>query len=110
MGRMLAMDRVVFQLIDAEREDAEHRFYVDQAKKRLLSQFDNISAEAGQAEQEYWEEGGRSFNPDFDDEGSLAQSAKQGSECTLIARGLWKADSDPCFGANRVKCFRGKVR
>jgi hypothetical protein len=72
------MDRMVFQLMDAEREDAvvEHRFYVEQAKKRLLSQFDNISAEADQAEHEYWEEGGRSFNPDLNDGGSLAEGAR----------------------------------
>jgi hypothetical protein len=61
-----------------EREDAvaEHRFYVEQAKNRLLSQFGNISAEADQAEQEHWDASGRSFNPDFDDEGSLAEAAR----------------------------------
>lgn len=72
------MIRTVFQLIDLERKDAvaEHRFYVEQAKVRLLSRFDNISAEAEQAEQESWEALGRSFNPDFDDEGSQAAAAR----------------------------------
>lgn len=74
----LVMNRTVFQLMEMEREDAveEHRFYVEQAKNRLLSQFVNISAEADQAEQELWDASGRSFNPDFDDECSLAEAVR----------------------------------
>lgn len=71
------MLRSVFILTDAEREDAvsEHRFYVEQAKNRLLSAFNNISEEADQAEQTAWEEGGRHFDPDYYDESMLAEAA-----------------------------------
>lgn len=72
------MISTVFQLTEPEREDAvaEHRFYVDQAKKRLLSRFGNISEEADQAEQEHWDASGQFFDPDFHDEGSLAEAAR----------------------------------
>lgn len=72
------MNKTIFQLMKPEREDAvaERRFYIEQAKQRLLSQFGNISVEADQAEQEHWDVSGRSFNPDFDDEGSLAEAAR----------------------------------
>lgn len=72
------MLRSVFILTNAEREDVvyEHRFYVEQAKSRLLSAFNNISEEADQAEQTFWEEGGRHFDPDFHDEGMLAEAAR----------------------------------
>lgn len=49
-----------YQLMDSERElrISEHRFYVEQAKGRLLSQFANIEVEAEQAEAEHWERSG----------------------------------------------------
>lgn len=67
-----------FQLQDAERNFriSEHRFYVEQAKARLLSQFSNIEAEAEQAESEYWESGGQNFDPEWDDPGDLAEAAR----------------------------------
>lgn len=67
-----------YQLVDSERElrVSEHRFYVEQAKTRLLSQFANIEAEADQAESEHWERSGQSFDPDWHDHGDLADAAR----------------------------------
>lgn len=72
------MIRTAFQLTEPEREDAiaEHRFYVEQAKTRLLSTFNNISAEADQAARDHWEASGRTFHPDYSDEGDLAEAAE----------------------------------
>lgn len=67
-----------YQLMDSEREIriSEHRFYVEQAKRRLLSQFSNIEAEAEQAEAEHWERSGQSFDPEWHDPGDLAEAAR----------------------------------
>lgn len=67
-----------FQLVNSERElrIAEHRFYVDQAKARLLSQFANIEAEAEQAEQDHWDRSGESFDPEWHDPADLAEAAR----------------------------------
>ncbi|MHA6203512.1 hypothetical protein ACXU4B_03695 [Dyella soli] len=67
-----------FQLADFERESliAEHRFYVEQARTRLLSQFANIEAEAELAEQEHWDRSGESFDPERHDPGDLAEAAR----------------------------------
>jgi hypothetical protein len=64
--------------MDSERElrISEHRFYVEQAKGRLLSQFANIEAETDQAEAEHWERSGQSFDPDWHDPGDLAEAAR----------------------------------
>lgn len=68
-----------FQLADLERESliAEHRFYVEQAKTRLLSQFANIEAEAELAEQEHWIRSGESFDPEWHDQGDIAEAARE---------------------------------
>lgn len=65
-------------MTEPERNDAvaEHRFYVEEAKKRLLSQFENISVEADQAEQSHWDASGQFFDPECHDEGSLAEAAR----------------------------------
>lgn len=70
--------RSAFQLADSERESliAEHRFYVEQAQTRLLSQFANIEAEAELAEQEHWDRSGESFDPEWHDPGDLAEAAR----------------------------------
>lgn len=75
---MTGRKRNAYQLMDSERElrISEHRFYVDQAKSRLLSQFANIEAEADQAEAEHWERSGQSFDPDWDDPGDQAEAAR----------------------------------
>lgn len=67
-----------FQLMASERETliAEHRFYVDQAKMRLLSQFANIEAEAEQAEQNHWDRSGENFDPEWHEQGDLAEAAR----------------------------------
>lgn len=67
-----------FQLSNDERRlrISEHRFYVEQGKTRLLSQFANIEAEADQAEQQHWERSGRSFDPEWHDPGDLAEAAR----------------------------------
>lgn len=67
-----------FELMDSERElrISENKFYVEQAKNRLLSQFANIESEAEQAEVEHWERSGQSFDPEWDDPGDLAEAAR----------------------------------
>lgn len=67
-----------FQLVARERDlrISEHRFYVDQAKTRLLSHFANIEAEADQAEKELWERSGEFFDPDCHDPADLAEAAR----------------------------------
>lgn len=67
-----------YQLMESERElrISEHRFYAEQAKSRLLSQFSNIETEADQAEAEHWERGGQSFDPDWHDPADLAEAAR----------------------------------
>ncbi|MBO9853563.1 hypothetical protein [Xanthomonas phaseoli] len=69
--------RTVFQLIEPHRIALleEHRFYVEQAKKRLLSQFENISEEAERAQEERWQAANEYFDPEFHDMGDVAQAA-----------------------------------
>jgi hypothetical protein len=68
----------MFQLMQGERDlrISEHRFYVEQAKTRLLSQFSNIAVEADQAEVAHWERSGQSFDPDWHDPGDLVEAAR----------------------------------
>ena len=54
---------------------AEHRFYVEQARKRLLSQFENIEAEADKAEEEHLEKMSIHFNPDKHDPSDFYEAA-----------------------------------
>ncbi|WP_147200834.1 hypothetical protein [Pantoea sp. CCBC3-3-1] len=54
-----------------------HTFYVAEARRRLLSQFNDISREADKKEQQVYEALGRSFNPDYDDEFDSAERAYQ---------------------------------
>jgi len=56
---------------------AEHRFYVEQARKRLLSQFANIGEEADRAADEHIER--QSFNPDVDDPSDFHERAYEKS-------------------------------
>lgn len=55
----------------------EHRFYVEEAKKRLLSQFSDvgIEEEAKQKEHNYYEWAGQHFNPDYHDEADVWERA-----------------------------------
>ncbi|MDP9412930.1 MAG: hypothetical protein M3Q08_02315 [Pseudomonadota bacterium] len=52
-----------------------HRFYVEQARKRLLSQFGDIEAEADRAAEEWLERNGANFDPDRHDEGDFYEAA-----------------------------------
>ena len=60
-----------------------HTFYVAEARRRLLSQFNDISREADEKEQQVYEALGQSFNPDYDydydydDEADSAEHAYQ---------------------------------
>jgi hypothetical protein len=53
----------------------EHRFYIVQARKRLLSQFENMEQEADSAAEEYLNRNAPHFDPDFDDLGSVYERA-----------------------------------
>lgn len=67
-----------YHLIDSERglRISEHRFYVEQAKGRILSQFANIEVEAEQEEAQHWECSGQSFDSEWHDPCDLAEAAR----------------------------------
>ncbi|GAA5013104.1 hypothetical protein GCM10025794_01360 [Massilia kyonggiensis] len=52
-----------------------HKFYVEQARKRLLSQFSNIESEADKAAAEWLKRAGSRFDPDNDDPASFYETA-----------------------------------
>lgn len=54
---------------------AEHCFYVEQAQKRLLSQFDNMEAEADKAAEEHLDKMSAHFNPDIHDPSDFYEAA-----------------------------------
>lgn len=66
-----------FQMWEPFRQNlmAEHCFYVEQAQKRLLSQFDNIETEADKAAEEYLDKMSAYFNPDIHDPSDFYESA-----------------------------------
>lgn len=68
---------VLFQMWGPFRQSLidEHLFYVEQARKRLLSQFDDIEAEADKAAKDWLEQNQIRFNPDQDDPGSFYEDA-----------------------------------
>ena len=71
------MNIVAFQIWEPVRQAwmAEHRFYVEQARKRLLSQFDNMEEESDKAAEEHLEQISQFFNPDAHDETDFYESA-----------------------------------
>ncbi len=71
------MSAVGFQMWEPTRQNlmAEHRFYVDQARKRLLSQFENIGTEADKAADEHLEKMSIHFNPDVHDSSAYEEAA-----------------------------------
>ena len=75
---MTARMRSAFMLDEPVRHTliAGHRFYVEQAKGRLLSTFDKIEEEANDAAEAHWEQSGQNFNPEIHDEGMLAEDAQ----------------------------------
>lgn len=52
-----------------------HLFYVEQAQKRLLSQFDDIEADADLAAEKWLEQSSQHFNPDRHDPGDFYEAA-----------------------------------
>jgi hypothetical protein len=70
-------DYVLFHMWEPFRQSLVdgHLFYVDQARKRLLSQFDDIEAEADRAAEEWLEQSSRRFDPDRHDPGEFYEAA-----------------------------------
>ena len=67
----------LFQMWEPYRQSliAGHQFYVNQARQRLLSQFDDIETEADRASDEWLDKNSRHFNPEWQDEGDFYESA-----------------------------------
>lgn len=70
-------DYVFFQMWDPFRRSLieAHEFYVQEARSRLLSQFDDIEAEADKAAQDWLEKSSSRFDPDRHDPGSFYEAA-----------------------------------
>ena len=72
-------DYVLFQMWGPFRKSLidGHLFYVEQAHKRLLSQFDDIEAEADRAAEEWLERSSDQFDPDRQDPGEFYERANE---------------------------------
>lgn len=70
---------VYFQLWEPFRRSliARHNFYVEQARKRLLSQFEHIEVEADAAAEQWIEKNSQYFDPDRHDDGSFYETANE---------------------------------
>lgn len=70
-------DYVLFQMWGPFRQSLikGHLFYVEQARKRLLSQFDDIEADADRAAEDWLEQSGQHFDPDRHDPGDFYEAA-----------------------------------
>lgn len=68
-----------FQMWEPLRQDlvAEHRFYIEQARTRLLSQFENIETEAKKATEEHLEKVSIRFNADKHDPSRFNEAAHE---------------------------------
>jgi len=68
---------VLFQMWGPFRQSLikGHSFYVEQARKRLLSQFDGIETDADRAAEEWLEQSGQHFDPDRHDPGDFYERA-----------------------------------
>lgn len=71
-GPLFYMDGPLRQLLLTS-----HSFYVEQARKRLLSQFGDIEAEANKASEEWLNQASHRFNPDEHDPGDFYEAAHQ---------------------------------
>lgn len=69
--------RTLLNMWDPERNYIirAHEFYVEQAEKRILSQFNNLDDEVEQIAQEIYDKSGAYFNPDYDDPGDYVEAA-----------------------------------
>lgn len=63
---------------------SSHEFYVSQAEKRILSQFNNLDDEIEQIADEIYEKSGEFFNPDYDDPADFAEAAYERAQDHLI--------------------------
>nr|WP_304665172.1 hypothetical protein [Pseudomonas tremae] len=77
-GAEMSKPRVLMQMWKPYREFLiqQHRFYVNEASTRLMSQFDNINADADKAAEAWLERRSEFFDPDRDDEGSIYEEAE----------------------------------
>lgn len=68
---------VLFQMWGPFRQSLidSHLFYVEQARKRLLSQFNDIEREADRAAEEWLEQHSHRFDPDRHDPGAFCEAA-----------------------------------
>jgi hypothetical protein len=68
---------VLFDMCESFRQSLikGHLFYVEQAHKRLLSQFDDIEKEADRASEEWLERNSHRFDPDRHDPGDFQEAA-----------------------------------
>jgi hypothetical protein len=68
---------VLFQMWEPYRQSLikRHQFYVEQARKRVLSQFENMEEEADKAADEWLEESSDRFDPDRHDPGDFYEAA-----------------------------------
>lgn len=66
-----------FETVDRPFIINKHNFYVTEARKRIFAQFSDpdLEAAAQQKEEEYYEEAGKNFNPDYHDEGDVVEQA-----------------------------------
>lgn len=66
-----------FAEIDRPAFINKHNFYVKEAKSRIFSQFNEslIEIEAQKIVDNYYEQAGEHFNPEYDDEGSILEQA-----------------------------------
>lgn len=71
------MSLLAFQMWEPMRQAwmAEHRFYIEQARKRLLTQFDRMEEEADKAAREHLDQISEFFDPDRHDEAEFYESA-----------------------------------
>lgn len=70
---------VFFQMWEQHRKSliAGHHFYVEQARKRLLSQFENIETEADKAAEDWLEQSSSRFDPDRHDPADFYEAANE---------------------------------
>ncbi|MBG58804.1 MAG: hypothetical protein CMK46_11050 [Porticoccus sp.] len=67
----------LFQMWEPFRQSliAGHLFYVEQARKRLMSQFTNLESEADKAAEQWLRDNGHRFNPDLHSSGDFEETA-----------------------------------
>ncbi len=70
-------NQLLFQMCEQQRRSLidRHLFYVEQARKRLLSQFDDIGMDADRAADEWLERRSQRFDPDHDDPDAFCEAA-----------------------------------